>query len=295
MIINALAMFLLLLLLLCLSYKLVSLYALFVCDCSIDIRNTAQAITINESTNEMKVMAILNWEKENIDGVYRKRFVPRFPFIVISRTGNPSWVYFSKYGTCGDFAVLFSEMATAVGIENRKVFCTGEDHEWVEVNINGSWKNADAAIAAKVVYNDTEFYERNWSQMSRVYYIDPDTKEEIDITNRYTDTGELIVRVNKDSESMRNVVVIVKSMYKCGNEQDPQEVIKANPNSNGTCVFNFGCNNYTVIAYEDVFAGLLGFKDEKIVRLEENSREEVILYPSEFTFNAHKILPFLRL
>jgi len=277
-----------------LLYTLVLLYAGFIYDGSADIRNTAQTITRDAPNDEMKVKEILNWERQNIDGIYGKNFwtvLPRFPFIAgvfltyrMFYPGNPSWIMFTKYGTCIDFAVLFSEMATAVGIENRVVVCPGEDHAWVEVNISGSWKNADATISNEIVYDDAEFYERNWSQMSRVYYIDPATNEKIDITNRYTDIGELVVNVDEKSSSLKNVVVIVKSMYKCGNEQTPKEVIKANPDSNGTCVFNLGGNNYTVTAYGDIFAGqLIGLKDEKIVRLEENSIEEVILRPSELT------------
>ena len=255
------------------------IYGFYFYDGSEDINKTTIEIINNISDDDNKSIAILEWERNNVDRIYGKYYISRFPFLIMRRaSGDPSWVFFSKYGTCGDFAGLFSEMATYAEIENRLVFCPGEDHEWVEVKINDTWKNADA-VWSNLLYDDKRYYERNWSNVSRVYYRDPITNEEVDITRNYSEIGTLIVNIN-DSEGIQNTKIVIQSMYKSNKEQKPRNVISKDSNLNGTNIFQLGANTYNIIAYRYLFKGdFLALKDEEIIEFEENKEQEITLTP----------------
>lgn len=259
------------------------IYGYYFYDGSDDIQKTTIELINNISSDEDKSIAILNWERKNIDRVYGKQFINRFPFLIMkSASGKPSWVFFSKYGTCGDFAELFSEMSNYAGIENRLVFCPGEDHEWAEVNINGTWKNADA-VWSNLVYDDKGYYERNWSNVSRVYYRDPITDEEVDITENYSQVGKLIVKIN-DSVEAQNTKIVIQSMYKSDREQNPKNVLSMDSNLNGTNIFKFGENTYKIIAYRYILIGnIIALKDEKIIKVIENNEHEITLRPHKIS------------
>ena len=251
-------------------------------DGSKDIKNTTIELVSNFSEDDNKSIAILNWERNNIDRVYGKHFIPRFPFYIMrSASGKPSWVFYSKYGTCGDFAALFSEMTSYAGIENRLVFCPGEDHEWAEVNINGTWKNADA-VWFELLYDDKGYYERNWSNISRVYYKDSITNEEIDITENYSEVGILTVKIN--DANMQKTKIIIQSMYKSDEEQIPKNLIAKDSNLNGTNIFKLGGNTYKIIVYRHILMGnFIALKDEGIKEVIENNKQEITLQPHKFS------------
>lgn len=248
-----------------------------------EINKTTIEIIDNISDDDNKSIAILDWERNNINPIYGKYYISRFPYLIMRRaSGKPSWVFFSKYGTCGDFAGLFSEMASYAGIENRLVFCPGEDHGWVEVKVNDTWKNADA-VWSELLYDDKGYYERNWSNVSRIYYKDPITDEEIDITRSYSQVGELIVNIN-DSEGIKNTKIVIQSMYKSNREQKPRNVISKDSNLNGTNIYQLGGNTYKIIAYRYVLKGeFFARKDEKIIDVVENRVQEITLKPSKIS------------
>jgi hypothetical protein len=75
------------------------------------------------------------------------------------------------------------------------------------------------------IYSTIGFYERSkdeggWGkQLSYIYFIDSEGNEH-DITNRYTDTGTLILHVEKDGEPVENAKITIKSRFLM--ETDPR-------------------------------------------------------------------------
>jgi uncharacterized membrane protein YobD (UPF0266 family) len=241
-----------------------------------DINKTAHNLTDNLSNNEEKSKALLNWQLNNMNDIYGRYLLTEKPYIVINRASNNyNLAMYYKHGACGDFGILLSELANASGIENRRVYAPGENHEWVEVKINNSkstWANVDAAWLwpqKKYVYNDFNAY----GNLSRVYYIEPGTNKQIDVTKNYSMTGNISVYVNVANENVTtfNITIISQSNF---------SVVEGNPDAKGFYNFTLGSNNYKVIAKKDYFGGLFSLiAVNQSISLRENETTMIALKP----------------
>lgn len=206
-----------------------------------------------------------------------------------------------KRGGCEEHSTLFAEMAQSVGIQSRVIYNFAEDHMWSEVLINESWIHFDPMLSIEKRFNNTDFYElsRNeggWEkQLSHMFFIDQNSKEQ-DITSRYTDTGRLTVLVEKDGVPVENAKVSVKSRFLMENSpkyHEPLFCLEKNTNASGLSTFDFGGNNYTVVAEYG------SYRDEIIVTLKENDETKAKLLLKETSlFSTENILlivllPFL--
>lgn len=219
-----------------------------------EIRNTVEEIVAGESDPELKVIWILNWEKQNMTDMQNKsKFIFDFPFIWIRNSNDPSWIFFYKRGRCEEYTVLFIKMAEFADIQSRHVHNPAEDHAWAEVWIDNSWKHVDPS---NNLFDDPGVYENGWGkQLSYVYTIDNEGKIH-DITSRYTGTGRLIIHVVNDNGPVVGAEVIVKSKFLMENDPDYDKPRKIVPSfrrifltdENGECIFNLGGNNYTIAA-----------------------------------------------
>lgn len=63
---------------------------------------------------------------------------------------NPNWIAYHKFGACGELSSLFSYVANQTGFETRLISATYADrsnnHQWVEVNVDGVWMYYDPTI-----------------------------------------------------------------------------------------------------------------------------------------------------
>lgn len=241
-----------------------------------EINKTANDLTGNLPNNDGKVKALLNWQLDNMNDIFGRFLLTEKPYIVINRASNNyNLAMYYKHGACGDFGILLSELANASGIENRRVYANGENHEWVEVKINNSnstWANADAAwlwSQRKYVYNDFNAY----GKLSRVYYVEPGTNKQIDITKNYSMTGNISVYVDIANENVTtfNITIISQSNF---------PVVEGNLDAKGFYNYTLGNKNYTVIAKKDYFGGLFSLRAvNQSVSLRENETTMVALKP----------------
>lgn len=234
---------------------------------------------VGNSPSDIEIlMGIIKWEWNNINPVY-DRPAP-FPYLRIS---EPGWILTVKYGACEEHAVLFAALAKSAGFESRVIRAPAEDHNWAEVLINGTWIHVDPSPGCGYL-NDPTIYERignGWGhKFSYVYYLDSDDVKH-DVTEKYTNTGQLIVRIEKDSRHVENATVIVKSRFlmekKPERYPEPKESLRSQSDSSGTSVFKLGGNNYTVIAEKDAFFGIVIYRNETTIALNENGISEVVL------------------
>lgn len=254
-----------------------------------EILSTAQEIKGNESNSEIILNRIADWLQNHMTYDVRSVYYYPIPPFLFWRQVHPdaAWVMTIKRGACEEYAVLCSEMARSVGIESRTVYNPAEDHTWCEVFINGSWIHFDPGLAEGKRFNNAGFYERSkpdgWGkQLSYVFFIGSNGKEN-DITKTYTDTGRLIVRIEKDNLPVENAKVVVESrflMETYSNYKEPLFCLEKYTNESGLCDFELGGNNYTVIAE---FGFLLKYKSEGIVHLTENSDISATLILSELS------------
>lgn len=255
-----------------------------------EILGTAKAIVSNETEPEIILNSIADWLMEHMTyDTSHTYFYPVPPFLLWRMSNpNPAWVMTIKRGGCGEYAILFTEMAHSVCIQSRVVHNPSEDHMWSEVLINGSWIHFDPMLPQGKRFNDTGFYERSrdeggWGkQLSYVFFIEADGKRH-DITSRYTSTATLIVRVEKNNKPIENVRVIIKSRFLMETHPSykrPLFCLEKYTNKSGLCTFELGGNNYTVIAK---LGTVFGYRDETIVHLNENDDVSVTLHLSEFS------------
>jgi len=268
----------------------IGLYVKSVCSGKQEILDTVKAVVSNESNPETVLNKIADWLTEHMTYDTRQTYFFPIPPLIFWRLPHPdpSWVMTIKRGGCGEYAILFSEMAKCAGIQSRVVHNPGEDHTWCEVLINGTWFHFDPLLPDGKRFNNTGIYERSrdeggWGkQLSYVFFLGLDG-EQHEITNRYTDTGRLTVRVEKDGIPVKNARVIIKSRFLMETNpsyHEPILCLEKYTNDSGLCTFNLGGNNYTVVAE---LGTLFGYRDEAIVHLDENTESSATLYLSQFS------------
>ena len=244
-----------------------------------DITAISAAMSLNETDAIVIMNKIADWLKLNVR--WDTTQFRLFPFYW--RTENPSanWVMSVRRGACEENAILFAELARDAGIKARIIFNLGEDHVWNEVWINSSWKHFDATLSEENRFDNPGFYERSkaeggWEkQLSYVYSVDLNGTVS-DVTKKYTDTGHLLVKVERGGVPIENVRVIVKSKFLMESRpesyKEPRFVVEAYTSSNGNRSFSLGGNNYTVIAQ------IANERAESNVSLLENTSETVVLH-----------------
>lgn len=186
----------------------------------IEIRNLALRITKNCTTDEEKVIAILDWFERHRGNMFNNWGYPSIvtgflreigiccddghnffkPSIhLFVRTNNrdfPEWVYTIRSGRCEEYSILFREIAKYAGLTVRSIICKEADHLWDEVLIGGKWIIVDPSnvdyIRALEDKNYTGFnlsvegflkrFAKN--KVSYVFAEYPDGTKEI-VTERY--------------------------------------------------------------------------------------------------------------
>jgi len=243
---------------------------------NLEIRQIATEIKNKSPDEKTTILNLLEWEKLVMHPTWNEPYDFWTIFGRFFYPDNPSFIILTKRGHCGEYAALFNEIAKSVGIPSRRVRAPGNNHEWNEVMINGSWVHADSTLDSPSNFNHPDFYERqdgyNW-KLSYIDYIDSkgDTQ---DITNNYTETGTLIVRVGRDGSPIRDAEVIIK--------KEAFEAINNYTDSDGIARFNLGGNNYSVIAEQDILLGrIIGYRNETVVGVEENSTRILTVYPTQ--------------
>ena len=137
------------------------IYGNFFYDGEKEIKNIIDSITEENDSNLTKAIKIAQWEHDNIyntygnfkELIYIDPFMDKPPYIkflalfVVRNQNNPSWIIFTKYGACGEHAILFIKMAEISGLDARLVKFPGEDHAISEVKINNNlWTPMDATL-----------------------------------------------------------------------------------------------------------------------------------------------------
>ena len=260
------------------------------------IRETATKIAENEKDEVVIIKKLIEWERANMFPTYNySGYLPMFPYYPI-RIPEAPWIINTMYGGCEEYAVLFVEMAKSLGIPARVVYNTAEDHVWAEVFIKGSWIHVDPSSN---IFNNPGVYEKpdGWNkQISYVYYIDSDGNKH-DITRRYTETGKLVIKVTKNGRPIKNATVIAKSRFLLERYPNsriykkPRESTRCKTNDDGSCAIEVGGNNYTILAVNNIFFGLIGFAAEKTITVEENKIKEIEIEPDKLSIlPAGKVL-----
>jgi len=245
------------------------------------IQNTVNAITDESNTDLEKLHICADWV--NTEMTYNTEKWRTYPFwpLQYRRKSHPSpeFVFYSKTGGCEEHATLFKGLAEKTGIETRIVYNSGEDHTWTEVFVNGSWRHFDPMPSREKRFDDPGRYERPkefggaGKQISHVFYLVNDVP--VSVTDHYTDTGILSVKVIKDGLPVEDAVVTIKShflMDHYSSYREPWFAMDKRTDREGFASFDLGMNNFTI----EVRKGLLfGYKNDLEIEFFENQEIEL--------------------
>lgn len=225
-------------------------------------------LTKYADTDEEKTLALLAWFDVSSHNIYDEwdlwiqgkknysfyknsllKIYSIEPYICF-RTFNDDdslWILTTRYGRCGEFSLIFRDMAREAGLTVRRVRCSGENHDWNEVLIDDDWIIVDATAVNLPNHNglqDRGFMERKaGGNVSYIYAYPNDVLE--DITYRYSNTTNITIFVKDIEENpISNAMIkILSNNRDIGRETD----LENQTNSSGYCSFTIGGGNYTFI------------------------------------------------
>jgi hypothetical protein len=92
---------------------------------------------------------LIQWEHDNLN----------FTWESIDRHTNPLEIIEYGKGRCGEFAILYVALCLSQGYRCRLVSNIIGDHEWAEIELNGTWVHVDPTEQR---IDDNYMYEKNW-------------------------------------------------------------------------------------------------------------------------------------
>jgi hypothetical protein len=126
-----------------------------------ELEKVVYNITKDSTNDTQKLQSILSWfnrttnQTDNVANIYYRNrankillslnfdislYVFSEPpyFCVRSWDDSPLWIFNARCGMCGEYSILFMEMAKRANLTVRRVTCAAENHEWDEVIINNT-------------------------------------------------------------------------------------------------------------------------------------------------------------
>jgi len=261
----------------------------------VDIKNRETLLNsisfiVGNSTNDVeKALRIYNWIENSVGltNVYADRynidyyiyFISKPPFVCLRlRNKNyPLWVLTSKCGACEEYSLLFREIANMANLTVRSIHNPGEDHNWDEVLINGSWIIVDPGWP---IFNPPpSFYEMNRSingsnglNMSYVYGVYPNGTI-IDLTERYTNVSLLKISVvDENNDPIEGAILRFDSFNLLENGKEISN-LECTTGKDGTCELKLGGGSYRA----KVFIGnkIFGYGNETKFYLNEEEPKKI--------------------
>ena len=204
-----------------------------------------------------KAYLIHKWIFSNINNVYRCFTVDGYivfsskpPYICLRLIKHdcPLWVLVTKCGACLEYSLLYRELANAANLTVRSIHNPGEDHSWNEVLVNGRWIIVDPSTGK---FNcSPQIFEKGRKLNVSYVYAEYPNGTIVDVTERYTNTGTLVIHVvYADGKPAKNISIDILSLnyhltgiYIAG--------LNCITNDEGLCRIKLGGGKYRIIVAE---------------------------------------------
>lgn len=243
-----------------------------------EINKICRIIKHNSSSEIETMHNLANWICDNIE--YNDYNYYRFHDKIIYRKNNPDAKFsiIIKKGACEEYAVLFKYMAKKLDILSRIIYNIGEEHVWNEVFLDNEWIRFDVGLSEDKRFNDTRYDEIvRGKNLSYVYTYNEKNKK-FDITEKYTDTGILIIDTTKLNWPIFGIEVTLQSKslmeWKPDQYDKPKTFLTLFINKKGINKMHLGGNNYHVICKWGLLRNNVKEYDIKII---ENYNTTLIL------------------
>ncbi|MCX6817287.1 MAG: transglutaminase-like domain-containing protein [Candidatus Aenigmarchaeota archaeon] len=244
--------------------------------CDMRLHDLASEITKNSTNDTQVVYDIAWWVSNNVNWsaqFYCQRFL------------SDCETVYKQCGSCGGKADLVRSLLYTLGFnEATKGGTQGEDHEWNEVFVDGSWIALDASGDRYVLWN---FSKRELEEIKgggngslrrysiiKKYYPNGTV---VDVTNEYTDTGHVVLMVlDEYGKPIDSATATAKSHSLMESDPTftaPKDSEHCITNSSGICELNLGGNNYTFAVSKYLFV----YMNETESLVSENSNLEITI------------------
>lgn len=171
----------------------------------------ASLVQSNVASNELDTAANLyRWSCSNFNIFWDERQVFNLDIISQNKSGNfclhfiddfsndPSYIFSSKCGRCGEFSYLYSELAKKANLSVRQITApiivpsdaANNNHNWNEVQINGKWIIVDTKDMGGFNPNLGCYTHCIKPNLTKVIGKYPNSSE-IDLTDKYLNKENL--------------------------------------------------------------------------------------------------------
>lgn len=263
-------------------------------------------------TDENKTIAVLKWFDYNAGNIHnayhlehrgkaiiyplfwpfqirtRVSLITKEPYIGIRvyKDEDSLWILTTRYGHCGEFALLFRDMANAAGLKVRRIVCPGENHEWNEVLIDNRWIVIDATRVGTAKDNGFDippsFMENKIANEKHILqgnvsyvYAEYANGTIVDVTSTYTNITNITIRViDEKSRPLAGVKLRVISHNR--DYRRDTKMPHLITDKSGVCTFSIGGGKYTIKATKDGFIPLHG--KIKITAIENQPYNNATIY-----------------
>ena len=164
------------------------------------------------------------------------------------RAQNDFWKFLMVgTGQCGEMSTATMSYLSKLDIEARKVGLPGENHEFVEVKLNGSWWVVDPGYYRGEIITRQERANRRIDDVGAISYVVAYVDSSfIELTQEYVPTDTIIIKVTLGGEQLVNAQVVLKHLF-MNNEWSLPPLYT---DGNGTVALHLGALNYNSKANE---------------------------------------------
>ncbi|MBA7465546.1 hypothetical protein ES707_00716 [subsurface metagenome] len=244
------------------------------------LNKTSEEILFKSSNDTEIVQNIVNWElREFVLTSERFQIQDSILREISTKSG---WYLFLNKGNCGEFGIVFEDMANRTGLTCRTVKIDGfidfdghtNNHAWSEVLINETeWVVADSGFN---YYPPADHY-LGYSQtrlLGPVYAFENGIQIEDRTTHYIPNTEKIILMSTRDGEAIPNCSIDVQMNNNEISQKVVGAVIKLKTNESGLCPVTLGVydnTSYTVRMVDS--KGIYQYEGEKDVILGNGTDE----------------------
>jgi hypothetical protein len=166
---------------------------------------------------------------------------------------------FQKYlmdgvGACGEMAMSASTFLNELGLNARVVNLPGEDHEFFEVNMNGTWMIVDPGYYQSQIVTREQRASDRVKEMGAISYVIAYVNSSfIELTQEYVPTDTIIIRVTNNGEPLTNAQVYLEHTFLGGQWRLPDATHVFYTGINGTVTLHLGSMSYNALSTDSFY------------------------------------------
>ena len=157
---------------------------------------------------------------------------------------------FQKYlmtgaGACQEMAMSTSTFLNNMGLNSHTAGFPGEDHEFTEVYLNGTWYVLDPGYYHGQILTREQRADKRLTEMGAISYVIANVNSSfVELTQYYVPTDTIIIRVVDGNEPVINAQIYLEHTFLGQTWRLPDSTHVFNSDSNGTVTLHMGNLDY---------------------------------------------------